>query len=72
MVLEQKKYTYAHGTELTAQKKTHAYMVNSSMTKEVTIYNGENITSSINGVEKTGQLHAQESNWNPFSYHLKK
>ena len=35
--------------------------------KEVRIYNREKITSSINGVGKTGQLHAQESNWTTFS-----
>ena len=30
------------------------------MTKEVRIYNGEKIVSAINGVGKTGQLHAKE------------
>ena len=47
-------------------------MVNSSMTKEVRLHNGEKIASSMNGGGKTGQLHAQESNWNPFLYHLQK
>ena len=32
------------------------------MTKETRIYNGGKIASSINGVGKTGQLHAKESN----------
>jgi len=32
------------------------------MTKEIRIYNGEKTASSINGVGKTGQLHAKESN----------
>ena len=30
------------------------------------IYTGEKIGFSINGVEKTGQLNAKESNWNTF------
>ena len=33
------------------------------MTKEARIYNGEKTASSINGVWKTGQLHAKESSW---------
>ena len=32
------------------------------MTKEARIYNGEKTASYINGVGKTGQLHAKESN----------
>ena len=34
-----------------------------SMTKEARIYNGDKITSSINGVGKTVWPHAKESNW---------
>ena len=30
------------------------------MTKEATIYNGENTVSSIRGAGKTGQLHVKE------------
>ena len=33
------------------------------MTKEARIYNGDKITSSINGVGKTVWPHAKESNW---------
>ena len=36
------------------------------------IYNGEKIASSINGLEKTGQPHAKESNWTTFSHHIQK
>ena len=42
------------------------------------MYNkGKNIqwgktASSINGVEKTGQLHAKDSNWTTFSYDTQK
>ena len=28
--------------------------------------------SSVNGIRKTAQLHAQESHWNLLSYHLQK
>ena len=40
------------------------------MTKEVRIYNGEKTASSIYGVGKTGQLHAEESNGTTFSHHI--
>ena len=57
-----KKPTYINGTEQTAQKQTHAFMVNLSMTKEVRIYSGEKTVSSISDAGKTGQLHVKE--WN--------
>ena len=41
-------------------ERPHTYMVNSSMTKEARIYNGEKTTSSIKGVGKTRQLHVKE------------
>ena len=35
--------------------------------------NGEKIASSINGVGKTGKLHAKESSWwTTFSHHIQK
>ena len=34
-------------------------------------YYGENILSPINGVGKTEQLHAQESNWTICSHYIK-
>ena len=37
------------------------------MTKEARIYNGEKTASSINGIEKPGQLHTKESNWTTLS-----
>ncbi len=40
--------------------------------KDVRIYNKEKRASSINGVGKTGQLHAKESNWTTFSHHIQK
>ena len=42
------------------------------MTKEVRVYNGEKTDSSINGVGKTGQPHAKESNWTTFSQHIER
>ena len=42
------------------------------MTKEPGIYNREKTVSSINGVEKTGQPHAKESNCGPLSYTIHK
>ena len=45
-------------------------MFSLSMTKEVRVYNGEKIASSINGIGKTEQLHVKESNWTTFSYHI--
>ena len=53
------------------RNEQHTYMINESMTKEARIYNGE-INSSINGVGKTGELQAKESNWTTFSYHIQK
>ena len=47
-------------------------MGNSSVTKEARIYNEEKTASSINGVGKIGQLHAKESNWTTFPYHIVK
>lgn len=35
-------------------------MVNLYMTKEIKIFKGEKINSSINGVGKTGRLHEKE------------
>ena len=40
-------------------KKTHAYIVNYSMTKEARIYNGEKTVSSVNGTGETGQVHVK-------------
>ena len=34
------------------------------------IYNGEKTASSVNGLGKTGQLHAKESNWTTFSHYI--
>ena len=42
------------------------------MKKEARLLNGENTASSINGVGKTGQLYAKESNWTTFSHHAEK
>ena len=37
--------------------------------KKARIYMGEKTVSSVNGVEKTGQLHAKEGNWTTFLHH---
>jgi len=42
------------------------------MMKEVSLYTGKKTAPSINGVGKTGQLHAKEPNWFTFSYHMQK
>ena len=42
------------------------------MIKDAKICKEEKIVSSINGVEKTGQLHAKESKWVTFSHHIQK
>ena len=42
------------------------------MTKEPRIYNGERPVCSINGVEKTGQPHAKESNWTIIVHYTQK
>ena len=47
-------------------------MVNSSMTKEERIYNGEKTVFSINGARKTGQLHAKKWNWATYTIHNNK
>ena len=38
--------------------------------KGARIYSRENTASSINGIGKTGQLQAKESNWTTLSYHI--
>ena len=45
-------------------------MMNQSMTKKARIYNSEK-TSTINGIEKTRQLHAKLSNWTTYSHYMK-
>ena len=47
-------------------------MGNYSMTKEARIYNGEKTASSIDGVQNTGQLYANESNWTTLLYQAQK
>ena len=44
------------------------------MTKEAEVRtnNEEKTASSIDGVQKTGQLHEKESNWITFSYRIQK
>ena len=42
------------------------------MTKEARIHNGEKTVFSISGAEKTGQLHAKETNWTTFSHPIQK
>lgn len=41
-------------------QSTSFYMVSEPMTKKIRIYNGEKISLSINGVEKTGQQVAND------------
>ena len=43
-------------------------MGNLSTIKQAIIYNGEKKAFSVNGVEKTGHLQAQGSNWTTFPY----
>jgi len=45
-------------------------MVNHSTTEGKYIYNGKKTTSSINGVKKTGQLHAKELNWTTLTLYI--
>ena len=40
------------------------------MTKEARIYNEEKTVSSINGVEKTGELYAKESTCTTISHYM--
>ena len=42
------------------------------MTKELRIYNEEKTSPLINGVGKTGLLHAKESNWIIFLHDTEK
>ena len=61
MVLAQKqKYRLMEQEIKPRDKPTHLWA--SYLSKEVRIYSGEKITSSISGAVKTGQLHAKE--WN--------
>ena len=45
------------------RKPRNKSMVNLSMSKEARLYNGDETVFSINGAEKTGQLHAKEITW---------
>jgi len=42
------------------------------MTKEAKIHHGEKTAPSVNSVQKTGQLHPEESNWTTRSYYAQK
>ena len=51
----------------------HTYMGNQSMAKDTQrIYNREKAASLINGIGKTGQLLAKESNWTTLSHHAQR
>ena len=60
VVLAQKKDIQVNGTEERIQKWTLNSMVNSSSTKHERRSNGKKIISSINGVGKIGQPHAEK------------
>ena len=45
------------------RKPRNKSMVNLFMSKEARLYNGDETVFSINGAEKTGQLHAKEITW---------
>ena len=65
------KHTYINGTEYTAEINSDLYC-SWSTTKEVIIYNGGKMASSVNGIGKTEQLHAKESNWIALSHYEQK
>ena len=51
---------------------TFTYCAVNLWQKEVRMYSGEKTASSINSVGKTGQLHANVTNWTTFSPHIQK
>ena len=62
MVLaQQQKYRSTEQDRKLRGKGTYLWSINLT-TKEKRVYNGEKIISSINGAEKTGQIHVKE--WN--------
>ena len=48
------------------------YLVNTFITKQPRIYNGERTVSSINGAGKTGLPHEKEGNWTAILHHTQK
>ena len=60
MVLAQKQKYRPMEQDRKNQKLTHAPMGTLFFTKEARIYIGAKTASSINGAEKTGQLHVKE------------
>ena len=60
MVLAQKQKYRSMEQDRKPRDKPMHLLVNSSMTKETRIYNGEKTVSSISGAGKTGQLHVKE------------
>lgn len=48
--------------DIIAQNQIHAYMVNLFMTKKSRTDNWERTFSSVNGVGKSREVHAKESN----------
>ena len=67
------KHRYIDPWTKTKGPKMNPYVHNQLIyKKEARIYNGEKTASSINGVEKTGQLYAEERNWTIFQYHIQK
>ena len=65
------KHTCISGTEYMAEITSDLYC-SWSTTKEVIIYNGGKTASSVNGIGKTWQLHAKESNWIALSHYEQK
>ena len=67
-----------HGTGIKTDTEIKVRQINSSLygqltkEKEAKIYNSEKTASSINGVGKTEQPHAQDSNWTTFSHPMQK
>ena len=49
-------------------KPTPIQLIN--LQQKAKIYSGKKTTSSINGVQKTGQLHAKELNWTTLTLYI--
>ena len=70
---EQKSYLETYGRHMSfSWNNISAFKTSRLFFSSALVKNGGKTVSSKNGIEQTGQLPAEESNWTTFSYHIQK